>query len=215
MSDSATDDRFCVGVLDHEAYGTRLLPLVTQIRAGESKADALAELRTFLTGLKDKTRREDSLSQLERIEVAVQSSRWHRSAAGQILELACVEEFVRVPDELERFRAGMDFIYLWDETHAEVIHRFLAFLGDHTLPWASPGDTWRAIVTPDQLAEVYDAFDALSPRALKKMLVNAEDGGVFSPEEATAVSDWYGELRRIVRLAHRQDSGFFIAVRDA
>lgn len=215
MSDNASDDRFCIGVLDFEAYDKRMLPLVEQIRGGRDKADALNELRTFLTGLKDKTRREDSLSQLERVEVAVQSSRWHRSAAGQILEFACVEEMTRTSDELERFRAGMDFIYLWDENHGEIIHRFLAFLGDHTLPWASPGDTWRAVISPTQIAEVFEAFDALSPRALKKMLVNAEDGGVFSPEEAEAVSSWYGDVRRIVRLAHRQDAGFFIAVRDS
>jgi hypothetical protein len=37
---------------------------------------------------------------------------------------------------------------------------------------------------------------------------------VFSVEEAEAVSSWYGELRRIIRLAHRQEAGFFIAVRD-
>ncbi|MCA9300536.1 MAG: hypothetical protein KDA28_15805, partial [Phycisphaerales bacterium] len=161
-------------MLDYDRFDRELAPLIEKARRGSTAAEAIAELRAFVSAIKERARREDALSQVERIDVAVQGNRWHRSAAGQILEASCVEECSRVEDHIGLFLdTCMPFLYDWDEDHAETICRFLAFLSDKTLSWASPANTWRATIEPEALNVPAEAMGALTPRDLKKLLVKA------------------------------------------
>lgn len=203
-----------VGVLDHKKFDGQLSPLVERAR---SKGDgaAVEEIRAMLMGIGDNDRRSDALSQLERIEVAVQSRRWHRSAAGFVLEAACVPEPEVVPDLMPVMNSASDFLYDWNEDHAEAVFQFLGYLSDCTLIWASPQDTWRAVVPPSELVGPAEALGALTPRALRKMLSEAEEGNVFSEEEALDLSTWWEALRKSVRVAARTDDGLYISVTSA
>ncbi len=203
-----------VGVLDHRKYSEQLLPMIERARRSTTSATAVEELRAFIMGVGNGTRREDALTQLERIEVAVQSSRWHRSAAGHVLEAACVGDLEEIPDLMSMLESCSNFLYGWDQERAEVIYRFFGFLSDNTLLWASPGDTWRAAVAPESLRDVADAMGALSPRDLRKLLENAEEGDVFSADEAREFSDWWGAIRKAIRMAVRTEQGLYISVRE-
>lgn len=201
-------------MLHFERFDEKYRPLMERARTSDGLV-AIQELRAVLTGLSDKDRRDDSLTQLERVDVAVQSGRWHRSAAGYILEYSCVEEATKLPDYLPMLSSIIEFVYLWNEEHAEHIYQFFSFLSDLTIHWASPQDTWRAVVSPDMLVAPAEAFDALTPRSFRKLLEEAENGDVFSPEEAAELAEWWGEFRKMFRLARRQDNmGLYVGVRD-
>lgn len=203
------------GVLDYTVYKQTVLPLVERARKSSTSRIAMAELKTFLTGLKDKGRREESLTHFERLDAAVQGSRWHRGAAGAILEAGCVDETAKLPDLIAVFRSCSDMFYGWNADHGETLHRFWSFLGDHTIPWASPPDTWRGVLAPTELGPIADVANALTPRDLRKMLTDADRGEVFSPEDAEALSEWWSEMRRIVRLANRQEQGMMVCLKQS
>lgn len=200
-----------VGVLDYKKFSDQLVPLVERARRKGDGA-AVEEIRAMLMGINDANRRADALSQLERIEVAVQGRRWHRSAAGFVLEAACVPDPEVVPDLMPVMNSASDFLYDWNADHAEQIFDFLGFLSDRTLIWASPQDAWRAVVPPDELKASAEALGALSPRELRKMLSQAEDGDVFSEDEALDLSAWWEALRKAVRVAARTEDGLYISV---
>ena len=202
-----------LGVLDHQRFAETLVPLINRARSGRSPADSIAELRAFVATIKDRAKREDATSHMDRIEVAVQGSRWHRNAAGQILEATCVEESSQVVDQLDMFDACFDYLYAWNPDHAETIWTFLRYLSDFTVMWASPGDTWRAVIPPDLLTGPASAMAELTPRELGKMLSAVEDAEAFSEAETAGISEWWAQLRKMVRLAERQDFGLLIAVK--
>lgn len=200
-----------VGVLEHTRYSQQFEPLIRETRAKRS-AEAVAKLRAFLMGVPDNDVREDALVQLERIDVAVQGSRWQSNAAGMILEASCVENLESVPDLSPLLDTCSNFLYEWNEEHADTIYTFFGFLADHTIRWASPSDTWRAVVPPDRLGEIAEAMGALTPREVRKMLESAEDGDVFSEDEAREFSAWWEAIRKAIRVAVRTESGFYICV---
>lgn len=211
MTDIESTATSTFGVLDHTTYASRFLPIVERLRGGEGSA--IDDLRTFVAAIDDGAQRDEAAAQLERLEGAVGNGRWHRNAAGQILEMCCVDQIVRLPDMLPTFQTAIEFLYAWNDENAETIHRFFAFLGDRTIPWASPSDAWRALLPASEIVEVGEAMADLTARDLKKLLVEAEDGDVFSPDEARDVSEWWGELRKVVRVANRLEHGLYVSVR--
>lgn len=213
--DNTSPATLTVGVLDFETFSGRFVPIVDRARKSSTARAAMADLRTFVANLRSREAREEAASHLERIDASVQSNRWHRSAAGQILEVSCVEELVRLPDHTATICACADMLYAWNPDHAELIYGFLVFLSDRTIPWASPADTWRAILPPDAIEGIANAMNALTPRDLRKLLEEADGGSIFSPEEAEQIAAWWGEYRRIVRLAQRQERGLYFSVRQA
>lgn len=200
-----------VGVLDYKKYTEQLVPLVERARRKGDGA-AVEEIRAMLMGMSDASRRAEALSQLERIEVAVQSRRWHRSAAGLVLEAACVPDPEVVPDLMPVMNSASDILYDWNDDFAEQIYEFLGFLSDRTLVWASPQDAWRAIVAPEELVVAAEAVSALSPRELRKLLSEAEEGDIFSEADALELSTWWEALRKAVRVASKTDDGLYISV---
>ena len=214
MSDSSDQVTvFRMGVLDHARFAGQFLPIIERARGGRAAGvAAVEELKAFVANVKDRAQREEAQSQLERIEVSVSSNRWHAAAAGNVLQAALCDELKEIPDMLHQLPTWLDFLYDWDETNAEAIQRFFSFLSDHTLDWASPVDTWRAAVGPDDLEEVATAMGALTPRQLAKMLASVEDGDVFSEQEAEEIADWWNEIRTLIRLARRQEAGVLFVV---
>lgn len=69
-------------------------------------------------------------------------------------------------------------------------------------------------LAPSELATSFDAIDALSPRELRRILIEAEDGGVYAEEEALAIGNWWEALRKSVRIAARTDDGLYVAVTE-
>ena len=214
MSDEQTVGICTLGVLDYERFSGTLVPLVQRAQKSSGAAEAVEELRAFVANIKDRSRRDEAVSQVDRIDVAVQGSRWHRAAAGHVLEAACVEELTKIDDQTESFKLCLDYLYEWNEDAAETIAKFFAFLSDHTLPWASPSDTWRAAVPPEDLVAPAEVMSDLTPRALRKLLESAEDGIVFAEDEAETLAEWWGQLRKMVRLAHRQERGLLVAIKE-
>ena len=200
-----------VGALDYRKYAQQFVPIVERARSGRSM-DPVEELRALIMGVADNDQRTESLAQLERIEVAVQGGRWHRSAIGVLLEATCVEDRETVPDFLATFTSCSCYLYDWNEDFAEAIYAFFSELNDKTVPWASPTDTWRAIVPPDQLAATSEAFGALSARDLKKMLAEAEGGDVFSEDDAKEIAGWWEAVRKALRVSLRTERAFYFSI---
>lgn len=200
-----------VGVLEYAKFSDQLLPLVDRSR-NRHDLTAVEELRALVMGVPDAGRRADILSQLDRIDVAVQSSRWHSSAAGLVLQGVCVPEAVTVEDRMGSLSAFTEVLYDWDADHAEQILTFFGFLSDRTLPWCSPSDTWRAVLPPEELKAPAEALGALTPKQLRKLLVEAEDGDVCSEDEARAMGAWWEALRTAIRQSSRMGEGLFIAI---
>lgn len=200
-----------VGVLEYTKFSDQLLPLVDR---ASNRADltAVEELRALVMGITDAARRVEILAQLDRIDVAVQSGRWHPSAAGLVLQGVCVPEAVTVEDRMSSLTAFTEVLYDWNADHAEEIATFFGFLSDRTLPWCSPSDTWRAVLPPAELKAPAEALGALSPRQLRKMLIDAEDGDVCSEDEARAMGAWWEAIRTALRQGTRTGEGLFIAV---
>lgn len=200
-----------VGVLEHKKYTEHFEPLIREVRAKRS-AEVVAQLRAFLMSIGDSDLREDALGQLERIEVAVSGNRWQSNAAGFVLEASCVDNAETVPDLSGLLDTCSTFLYDWDESHAETIFTFFGFLSDHTVRWASPPDTWRAVVPPSNLQDIGEAMNALTPRDMRKMLEGAEDGDVFSEDEAREFSAWWEAMRKGIRMANRLEEGLYVCV---
>ncbi len=202
-----------VGVLEHKKYTEHFEPLIREVRAKRS-ADVIGRLRAFLMSIGDGDLREDALAQLERIEVAVSGNRWQSNAAGFVLEASCVDNAEEVADHAELLDTCSTFLYDWDGAHAETIFTFFGFLADHTVRWASPPDTWRAVVPPDVLTDIGEAMNALTPRDMRKMLEGAEGGDVFSEDEAREFSVWWEAVRKAIRIANRLEEGLYICVQQ-
>lgn len=211
MTVSDTTANCTVGVLDYKRFAEQLVPLVNRAK-GKGDEAAVEEIRAMLMGIDDADRRSDAINQLDRIAVAVQSRRWHPSAAGFVLEAACVDEPTQIPDLMGLLNSASDFLYDWNEDNAEVIYEFFGFLSDRTLRWASPPDAWRAIVPPEALEAPTEALSALTPRQLRKMLTEAEEGNAFSEEEAIELSLWWEAIRKAARVASRTEGGLYICV---
>lgn len=210
--DLTPSDATCtVGVLDHAKYDEQFLPLIREAR-GRGGVEAVPKLRAFLMGIGEGERRDDALNQLDRVEVAVQGGRWQSNASGMILEASCVDAVEEVPDLMSMLQTCSPFLYEWNEDHAETVTRFFGFLSDHTIRWASPPDTWRAIVAPEHLGGIQEAMSALTPRELRKLMEAAEDGNVFSVDEAREFSQWWEAIRKVLRTASRLEHGFYICV---
>lgn len=139
-----------IGVLDFKKYTDQFIPVVERARGPGRSIEALDDLRALIMGIAEGDRRTEALNQFERVEVAVQGNRWHRSAAGHILEATCVDDPERVRDLIPVLTSCSGYLYDWNEDYAEAIYTFFGFLSDRTLPWASPSDTWRAIVPPNE-----------------------------------------------------------------
>ncbi len=200
-----------VGVLDHKKFTTQFLPLVERAR-DSADLQAVDEMRALVMGVQDPNRRNDLMAQLDRIEVAVQSSRWHPSAAGLVLQGICVEEAASVQDLMSSLNAFSQLLYEWNTDHAEQVLTFFGFLSDRTLNWCSPADTWRAVIPPADLIAPAEALGALTPRQLRKLLIEAEDGDICSETEARAMSEWWETVRTAVRAGSRAGEGFYICV---
>ncbi len=202
-----------LAVLQYERYNEHFVPIITRARK-KGGAAAVEELRAFLTGIKDRDKRDEAMNQVDRIDSAVQGNRWHEAAAGMVMDASCTEDIKEFDDFSGSLDTWADFLYDWDPENAEAICNFFGFLSDYTVAWASPSDTWRAAVPPEQLTAAATAMGALTPRQLQKMLSSAEDGDVFSDEEAEDLANWWGEFRSTVRLARRQEEGLLVAIVD-
>ena len=200
-----------VGVLEHKKFTAQFLPLVERARTSADLA-AVEELRALVMGVPDGPRRNDLLAQLDRIDVAVQSGRWHASAAGLVLQGVCVDQTATTRDLMQNLQAFTQLLYDWNTDHAETLLTFFGFLSDRTLPWCSPSDTWRAVLPPESLVAPAEALGALTPRQLRKLLIEAEDGDICSEPEARAMSEWWEAIRTAVRQGARTGEGFYICV---
>lgn len=204
----------CIGVLNHEIYANELVPVVEKARRSATADEAMAMLRGLIARLPG-AEQARPLEQYDKLVNAVQAGRWLRSPAGLLVECICVEEAAECPDLLDAFDAAAPLFFKWNEEHTHTLLSFFGSLSDHTLPWASSGDTWRAILPPDAIAEATAAMGELTRRDVHRMLADAEDGSIYSDDEAGTLADWWDNMRRILRLAHRQERGFYIAIRTA
>ena len=200
-----------VGVLDHQKFTAQFLPLVERARDAHDLS-AVEEMRALVMGVPDGPRRNDLLSQLDRIDVAVQSGRWHASAAGLVLQGICVDQPATVRDLMNNLHAFTQLLYDWNTDHAERLLTFFGFLSDRTLSWCSPSDAWRAVLPPESLIEPAAALGAMTPRQLRKLLIDAEDGDICSEPEARAMAEWWEAIRTSVREGARSGEGFYICV---
>jgi hypothetical protein len=62
------------------------------------------------------------------------------------------------------------------------------------------------------LIEPAEALGALTPRQLRKLLIDAEDGDICSEAEARAMAEWWEAIRTTVRQGVRTEGGFYICV---
>lgn len=204
-----------LALLNYRLLKDELQPTVARARSSATAADAITELRGLVARIEEASQRDDALAQLERIEHAVQSGRWQRSAAGILLECLCVTEPVVIADRFTEFGRYAEFLFPWDEARTETLLTFIAHLSDHTIPWASVGETWRAALSPRELIAPSEALNAMTRRELRKLLEETEGGGVFSEEEAETIAEWWERVRAALRMAVRLESGLFLRVNPA
>lgn len=205
-----------VAVLDYERYATQFLPNIEKSYAAPSKAgEALDALKVLIANVKERTAREEALTQFERLHGAMQNNRWQYAAAGLMLEHACTEDEKLVDDLMPTLPLWIDILYNdWGESHADAVQRFFSFLPDHTLRWATTPDAWRAAVGPQDLEAVATAMAALTPRQFAKHLTGAEGGDIFDHAEAEQISEWWSELRAVIRAARREEAGILVTVSE-
>lgn len=203
-----------VAVLDYERYASTLLPNIEKAYEAPSKsADAAEAIKVLIANVKDRTLREEAVAQFDRLQGALQNGRWQYAAAGLMLEHACTDEEKVVDDLMPTLPLWIDILYNdWVENHADAVQRFFSFLPDHTLHWATTPDAWRAAVSPQDLEAVATAMGALTPRQFAKHLSTAENGDIFDNEEADKISEWWSELRTVIRAARRQEAGLLVTV---
>lgn len=213
MIEPKPNHRVFIGILDYERFSEHLVPSVEKAQ-GKSPAAAIGEMKMFVANIKDRETREHAMTQLERVEVATQSGRWHNAAAGLVLEASCVDETREIHHLFDSTRVWVDFLYDWDEDAAKAINTFFSFLTDYTLEWASPADIWRAAVPPDVVAATAEAMNGMTPRQFRKHLLTTEAGDVFDEEEAEMLSEWWGEIRSAMRMAKRLKHGLIVAIHE-
>ena len=203
---------FSVAALNYDRFSNELEPLVRTAKKTKNRMTS-SKLRVLIGKMKDRTRREEAVSQLERIETSLKSKRWHTGAAGQVLELTCTDGLISFYNLLPNFLECMDFLYLWNEENAAVITDFFSHISSWSLPWASPSDIWRAVIPTEQIRELAIAVDKMTPREMRKFLIALEDGLVYSKKEAEEISEWWGSVRKQVRLANRRKDGLLVTIR--
>lgn len=204
---------FVMGVLDYQLFQQSLASLVERARKPAGTAETVGTLRALVAGIADKGARDLAATHLDRMESSLSNNRWNRAAAGQILELACVDEAVQLPDLAGQFEKVSPFLYTWNPDVAEHIYTFLHFLSDRTLPWATTVECWRAALPPTDVNLHAEAFGALTPRELGRIMTEAENGEVFGPAETEELTVWWTAVRRVVRLSERLERGVFVATR--
>lgn len=216
MSHKEPSHKCRIAVLDYERYEKSFLPHIQAANELLLKSgSAMDELRVLIANVKERTQREEAMTQFERLHSNVQNNRWHPGAAGLMLELACTDEAKEVPDLMGTVPLWIDILYAdWDENHADAVQRFFSFLPDHTLHWASPQEAWRAAVGPDELDDVATAMGALTPRQFSKHLTAAEGGEIFDSEEAEVIASWWSEMRSVIRQARRSEAGILLTVSE-
>lgn len=216
MSDDLDQHDCLIGVLDFKRFHEVVEPAAMKILASRDKNNepALEELRVFVANVKERERRDEASSQLDRIAQAVQSNRWHQSAAGKLIDYACCEDLKPIPNFFESVPLWIDILYDWDVNNARAIHQFFNFLSEHTIIWASPQDRWRAAIGPDDLEDATAAMAALTERQFAKLLSDAENGDIFEAEEAKELGTWWNELRSTVRLARRMEAGLLVIAKE-
>lgn len=217
MSNPETNIQCRIAVLDYARYANSFEPLIQKARKSLSRSGStMEELKLLIANVKERQVREEALTQFDRLETAIQSNKWHYAAAGTMLELACTEEAKVITDLMPTMPTWIDILYTdWDENQARAVESFFSYLPDHTLDWASPSESWRAAVSPDELADVASATGALTPRQFSKYLSSAENGDIFDSEEAEKIANWWNEVRSVIRTARRQDAGILISVTDS
>lgn len=218
MSESGTYESirplsFIMGVLDHRLFTGPLSQSAERARRPSSASEAIATLKTVVAAVEDKARRQVAVDQLERIEVALASGRWNRLAAGHLLEAVAADEVTTLDDHTALFHQCSSFIYGWNEDFAEQIYTFFTYVSDRTVPWATSSEVWRAAVMPDEVLRIQDAISALTPREFKRIMVEADQGEVFSEAEAELLAEWWTQVRRVLRLAARLEQGVMFAAR--
>lgn len=203
-----------IAVLDYERYATTFLPNIEKAYAAPNKsAEAVENIKVLIANVKDRTLREDAMTQFERLHGAIQNNRWQYAAAGLMLEHACTEDAKIVDDLIPSLPLWIEILYAdWVEGHAEAVQRFFSFLPDHTLHWASTPDAWRTAIGPQELDSVATAMGALTPRQFAKHLSSAENGDIFDNEEADTIAAWWNELRSVIRASRRQEAGLLITI---
>ena len=204
---------FVMGVLDYQLFQQSLASLVERARKPAGAAETVGTLRALVAGIADKGARDLAATHLDRMESSLSNNRWNRAAAGQLLELACVDEAVQLPDLAGNFEKVSPFLYAWNPDVAEHIFTFLHFLSDRTLPWATTIECWRAALPPTEVTVHAEAFGALTPRELGRIMTEAESGEVFGPAEIEELTVWWTAVRRVVRLSERLERGVFVATR--
>lgn len=204
---------FVMGVLDHQLFQQSMASLVERARKPAGTAETVGTLRSLVSNIADKGHRELASTHLDRMESSLSNNRWNRAAAGQILELACVDEAVQLPDLAGHFEKVSPFLYAWNPDVAEHIYTFLHFLSDRTIPWATTAECWRAALPPAEVTAHAESFGALTPRELGRIMTEAENGEIFGPKEIEELSEWWTAVRRVVRLAERLERGVFVATR--
>lgn len=203
-----------IAVLDYDRYASTFLPNIEKAHAAPSKsAEAVENLKVLIANVKDRTQREEAMAQFERLHGAISNNRWQYAAAGLMLEHACTEDAKVVDDLMPLLPLWIEVLFNdWVEGHAEAVQNFFSFLPDHTLHWASTPDAWRAAVGPQDIDAVATAMGALTPRQFAKHLTAAENGDIFDNEEAEIISEWWNELRSVIRAARRQEAGLLITI---
>lgn len=204
---------FVMGVLDYQLFQQSMASLAERARKPAGAAETVATLRALVAGIPDKAQRELAATHLDRMESSLSNSRWNRAAAGQILELACVDEAVQLADLAGHFEKASPFLYAWNPDVAEHIFTFLHFLSDRTIPWATTSECWRAALPPTDVTVHAEAFGALTPRELGRIMTEAENGEIFGPREVEELTEWWTAVRRVVRLAERLERGVFVGTR--
>ncbi|TVR05143.1 MAG: hypothetical protein EA398_00400 [Deltaproteobacteria bacterium] len=215
MTDTIPRKRCVFGALNHTALVEEFQPLHRKAtRSGQSE-EAAAALRALLVR-HGGTPPTSVQEQIDKLLNAVQSQRWLRAPAGVLIEHLYIDGDAReATDHFEDFDAAAEFFFRWDEERTARLLGFFSTLSEHTLPWASHGDTWRAALPHEAVRDASAAMNELTRRDVQRLLADAEGGGVFSEDEANAFADWWDHLRAVLRVAKRSELGFYLCIRPA
>lgn len=199
-----------IGVFHHALYVDEFLPVLERMLKPSQTLEGMKSLRALATSIEDSVRREDATGAIERMSGQAANGKVAKGPIGIVLELLCMEESARLDDAMEEFLSTAPLLYAWNAQHAETLMRFFSSLCDATLPWASTQEVWRAVVAPEALHDAARAASELTPRELRKLLEQADGGDVFSPEQAAEIANWWDQFRTTLRLAWRQERGFYL-----
>ena len=202
-----------IGTFNFRLFQDKLAPTLQRLHKPALAPEAMLELRAMVPGIPS-DRRDELSTLLDRLESQAQNGRPARSSSGAIVELACLDEVVHLPDRTKEFQAAIELLFrFWDRPMANTIFHFFSSLSDHTLTQISTAEIWRALVPPDALVEPVQATEALTRGDLRRLLLQAEKGDVFSEDEAQALAEWWDEVRSKIRMAQRLEAGLFVSTR--